>query len=214
VIVVVVGGIWIAGLLSPNVYVHGAVSALWSVVVALGIWRATRQAPDIRVAAWGALAMTLVVVLAVGAVVSRPKQVDEKVVTAGSASVAATNDGGSGQDSDDTTGNVLVASGSFESLAHEGKGTASVIELEDGSRKLTLTNFKTDAGPDLFVYVVAGDPQSDGDVTEFLNLGGLKGNSGDQQYDLPKSFEASKYRHVYIWCRAFTVGFTRAELAT
>lgn len=214
VVVVVAGGIWVAGLLSPSVYVHGVVAAAWVAVVGLGIWRVVPRERGPRVAAWSALVTTAVVVLVVGAVMSRPNEANEQVVTADQSPATAPAGEASGGQADDSGGNTLVASGQFESLAHEGKGKASVIELADGSRKLTLTDFKTDSGPDLFVYVVAGDPKSDGDVDEFLNLGKLKGNSGDQQYDLPKKFEASKYPHVYIWCRAFTVGFTRARLIT
>lgn len=214
VVAVVAGGIWVAGLLSPNVYVHGVVAAVWVVVVGLGIWRAAPRERGGRVAAWSALVTTAVVVLVVGAVMSRPKEANEQVVTADQAAATAPAGEASGRQDDDSGGNTLVASGRFESLAHDGTGKASVIELEDGSRKLTLTGFRTDSGPDLYVYVVAGDPKSDGDVDEFLNLGRLKGNSGDQQYALPKNFDANKYPHVYIWCRAFTVGFTRARLTT
>ena len=111
------------------------------------------------------------------------------------------------------TGNLLVASGAFESLAHDTRGTARVIQLEDGSAKLTLDGFETDPGPDLFVYAVAGDPQGDDDVEDFVNLGKLKGTEGNQQYDLPQNFDTAEHQYIYIWCKAFTVGFGRAKLA-
>ena len=113
------------------------------------------------------------------------------------------------------TENVLVSSGSFEPLEHAGRGTASIIRTTDGENVLTLTDFETDAGPDLVVMLVAGDPASDTDVeaSEPLRLGKLKGTSGDQQYVLPADVDPADFTHAYIWCRAFSVGFTRARLA-
>ena len=46
-------------------------------------------------------------------------------------------------------GNVQGASGRFSSIAHESKGKAAVVELPSGARKLTLSDFKPDPGPDL-----------------------------------------------------------------
>jgi hypothetical protein len=100
-----------------------------------------------------------------------------------------------------------VASGTFRGLAHETVGTATVVERGDGSRVLTLTEFRTDPGPDLRVYVVPG---SGADVSDAVDLGRLKGNRGDQQYDLPAGVPAGS---VVIWCRAFSVAFGVAELA-
>jgi hypothetical protein len=111
--------------------------------------------------------------------------------------------------------NVLVASGSFEPLEHAGSGTASIIRTTDGENVLTLTDFRTEAGPDLVVMLVAGNPADDTDVERgtTLRLGKLKGTSGDQQYVLPADVDPADYTHAYVWCRAFSVGFTRARLA-
>jgi hypothetical protein len=111
--------------------------------------------------------------------------------------------------------NVLVASGSFEPLEHAGRGTASIIRTTDGDNVLTLTDFETDAGPDLVVMLVAGNPSSDVDVENAttVRLGKLKGTSGDQQYVLPADVDPADFTHAYVWCRAFSVGFTRARLA-
>ena len=94
------------------------------------------------------------------------------------------------------------ASGMFESLAHDTTGLARVV-----GAKLTLTRFETDAGPDLRVYL------STPDESEHVDLGALKGNRGDQQYDVPAGTDLRRYSDVLIWCRAFSVGFGRARLA-
>jgi hypothetical protein len=80
--------------------------------------------------------------------------------------------------------NVLLSGGRFESVRHEAQGRAQAIDLERGGRVLTLTNFEVDNGPDLRVYLVAGPATSEGEVDDFEDLGGLKGNKGNQQYDI------------------------------
>ena len=78
---------------------------------------------------------------------------------------------------------------------------------------LTLTDFDVDNGPDLRVYLVAGPARSEGEVDEFVDLGALKGNRGDQQYEIPDGVDVGRYATAVIWCRAFSVLFARAPLA-
>src|SRR4030095_5855945 len=81
-----------------------------------------------------------------------------------------------------------LATGEFHSGAHETKGMAAVFQLADGKKTLRLTNFATSNGPDVHVYLVAATDAKDNDsVTNagFLDLGSLKGNIGDQNYELP-----------------------------
>jgi hypothetical protein len=109
--------------------------------------------------------------------------------------------------------NTALGEGGFRGLAHPTTGTATAIELAEGGRVLTLTDFETDNGPDLLVYLVEGDVNSNGDGDGFVDLGALKGNIGDQQYAIPDSVDLDRYSSVVIWCRAFSVGFGVAELA-
>ena len=55
------------------------------------------------------------------------------------------------------------------------------------------------------------DPELDAD---FVNLGDLKGNIGNQNYDIPEGTDLSKYDTVIIWCKAFSVFFGGAELTS
>jgi hypothetical protein len=108
-----------------------------------------------------------------------------------------------------------LASGQFQSAAHETKGTATVFQLADGRKTLRLTDFATSNGPDVHVYLVASDDAKDNDtVTKagFIDVGTLKGNIGDQNYDLPANTDLSKYRAVTIWCKRFSVNFGTAPL--
>src|SRR5918993_2091664 len=110
-----------------------------------------------------------------------------------------------------------LASGQFHSGAHETKGTATVFQLADGKKTLRLTDFATSNGPDVHVYLVAADDAKDNDtVTQagFIDVGSLKGNIGDQNYELPANADLTKYRAVTIWCKRFSVNFGTAPLMT
>jgi hypothetical protein len=46
----------------------------------------------------------------------------------------------------------------------------------------------------------------------FLSLGPLKGNRGNQTYELPAEFDPNKHRSISIWCQRFSVNFATAPL--
>jgi hypothetical protein len=106
--------------------------------------------------------------------------------------------------------NVEETRGTFVSGEHTTTGTARTIKLANGQRVLTLTGFETDAGPDLRVRIVPGD-NTDGGADGAVDLGALKGNRGDQQYDLPDGFKPREHT-VVIWCRAFSALFGSAAV--
>jgi len=114
------------------------------------------------------------------------------------------------------TASMIVLSGRFHSVAHETKGTASVYDLGGGNRVLRLTDFATSNGPDVRVYLIAAPDASDNaTVTRsgYLELGKLKGNEGDQNYEIPAATDLAKYHAVTIWCYRFNVNFATAPLA-
>jgi len=110
---------------------------------------------------------------------------------------------------------TVLSSGSFHSVAHESKGNASIYQLANGKRILRFTNFETSNGPDVHVYLVAANDASDSETVKkagFLELGSLKGNIGEQNYDIPVDADLAKYRAVTIWCKRFSVNFGTAPL--
>jgi hypothetical protein len=110
---------------------------------------------------------------------------------------------------------MKLASGEFHSGAHETKGAAAIFQLGDGNRTLRLTNFATSNGPDVRVYLVAAADAKDNDTVTnagFVEVGSLKGNIGDQNYDVPANVDLDKYRAVTIWCKRFGVNFGTAPL--
>lgn len=110
-----------------------------------------------------------------------------------------------------------VAAGRFRDAdrAHRGQGTAQLLRTGTGAHLLRFTGFEVTNGPDLEVWLVAEpDPQNSADVlaSQWLSLGQLKGNIGDQTYLIPEGTDISAYGSVVIWCERFSVLFSPAPL--
>lgn len=111
---------------------------------------------------------------------------------------------------------ATLATGMFHGVAHETMGKATIYRLAGGKRVLRFTDFHTSNGPDVQVYLVAAADASDNETVTnagFIHLAALKGNQGDQNYDLPADLDLDKHRAVTIWCRRFGVNFGTAPLA-
>jgi hypothetical protein len=112
------------------------------------------------------------------------------------------------------TGPVDLATGTFVSREHETVGTARVVRLPDGQTVVRLEGFETSNGPALFVYLsqnAAGGEEAAFD-DDFVDLGALKGNVGDQNYAVPAGVDATGYVSVVIWCDRFDAAFGAADL--
>ena len=105
----------------------------------------------------------------------------------------------------------VIASGEFEGAAHPTEGTASFVEA-DGGRELRLEGFRTDNGPDLFVWLSEAPVGGDYRGSVFVDVGALKGNIGDQAYAIPDDVDLERFSTVVIWCRRFTVAFGSAAV--
>lgn len=116
-------------------------------------------------------------------------------------------------------GPVDLSTGTFISHEHETTGTVRVIENPDGSRQLALVGLATSNGPDIHVWLSAGPvvEGTDGWFTaggyDHVDLGPIKGNLGDQLYDIPADVDLSVFRSVDLWCVQFGVSFGAAALA-
>ena len=109
------------------------------------------------------------------------------------------------------TASAELPSGNFVGSGdgiHEAEGDVITLNLEDGLQYVRFENFKSPNGPDLYVYLATDDQASD-----FVSLGLLKGNVGNQNYEIPEGVDLSKYNKVLIWCKAFGVLFGSAQLA-
>ena len=109
------------------------------------------------------------------------------------------------KDTKPLTGNFVDAGDGF----HKAAGVAKVINLADGRTFLRLENLKATNGPDLYVYLSTGK-----DASDIVNLGRLKGNIGNQNYEIPTGADLAKYNTVLIWCKAFSTLFGSAKLSS
>lgn len=111
---------------------------------------------------------------------------------------------------------TTLRTGTFHSNAHETRGKATILRLADGRVILRLTDFATSNGPDVRVYLVAASDVTDNEAPKragFVDLGSLKGNIGEQNYEIAANVDLSKYRAVSIWCKRFSVNFGAAPLS-
>lgn len=111
----------------------------------------------------------------------------------------------------------VIATGTFVDAdrAHSGTGNVEVVR-DGGTTRIQFTNFEVTNGPDLKVYLSAhADPKSSSDVkgADWVSLGVLKGNVGDQSYTLPADVDIADFGSVVIWCEQFGVLFSPAVLS-
>jgi hypothetical protein len=189
VVAVFVLGVWVAGGQITNSFKASmALTAAWVLVFGAACTAVALKSRALRAPVLSAFVVSAV---AVGGFLAwttlRDKVVHEKLATG-----------------------VQLRAGRFRSLEHSSRGLASIVELRDGRRLLTLRDFSTSPGPDLRVRLVLGG-STDGGSDGALDLGALKGNKGDQQYELPRGAD-DRYGTVVIWCRAFSAGFASAAL--
>lgn len=98
---------------------------------------------------------------------------------------------------------------------HQGSGSAAIYQQGE-QRVLRLEEFSVTNGPDLHVILTRHpSPASREDVGEdYIDLGSLKGNMGNQNYEIPAGVDLSEYQGVVIYCVPFHVVFATATLAT
>jgi hypothetical protein len=114
-------------------------------------------------------------------------------------------------------GQLVIAAGTIAdfgavillSVFFSGSGVATVVQQPGGRRLLTFSRFDVDPGVDVDVYLVPADGS---DVSDRVELGSLKGNVGDQQYEIPAEADLNRYATVVLWCNPFTVRIAVAPL--
>jgi hypothetical protein len=170
-------------------------------------------------------AILVVSALAVGLVVFKPwllfvdVRVDDALPTVTHASESPTPDPSATTDPE-PAGPIVLATGSFTSHEHETSGAVSIVAQPDGSRVLAIAGLDTSNGPDVHVWLSASDVVEGFDGwyvaggAPYLDLGLIKGNLGDQVYEIPADADLSQYRSVALWCVQFSVSFGAAQLAT
>jgi len=190
-----VAGVWVAGGVITNSFRGSmALVAVWYAAAGIGVLVLGLRRRSLRAPAWTGYALTAA---AVGAFLAwttlRDRVVHERVLVG----VPVTQVARAPERAAPAV--VTLRRGRFVSGEHETRGVASLVRKRDGRRFVTLTGFGTSPGPDLRVRVGPDD----------VDLGALKGNRGDQQYEIPRGTSVDS---VEIWCRAFSATFGSARL--
>jgi hypothetical protein len=110
---------------------------------------------------------------------------------------------------------IVVLEGQFQDADsfHQGSGSATIYQLPDGGLVLRFEDFSATNGPDLHVLLASDPaPASRDDLGDYLDLGSLKGNVGNQNYEIPPGTDLSQFRSVVIYCVPFHVVFATATL--
>src|SRR5215470_6021285 len=110
-----------------------------------------------------------------------------------------------------------IYTGKLEGKVHATNGRATIYESREGKRYLRLSDFTTSNGPDVHVLLArAEDKALEQEIVKGtlngLELGSLKGNQGDQNYDLPVTADLQEYQAVVIYCERFHAVFGVAKL--
>jgi hypothetical protein len=110
-----------------------------------------------------------------------------------------------------------LETGTFHGKVHQTSGRATIYQEENGKLVLRLTNFKTSNGPDVHVILIAAkDADDDANFLKSdihrVELGKLKGNEGDQNYEIPAGTDLAKFQTVSIYCERFNANFGAAPL--
>ncbi|MDZ7876857.1 MAG: DM13 domain-containing protein [Saprospiraceae bacterium] len=101
---------------------------------------------------------------------------------------------------------TAIYQGSFTAASHPTTGTVTLSKDAAGKKYLVFTGFKTDAGPDLRVYLA-----EDLKATNFVEITN-KVVDGTYQLDVAATIDTDKKRKVLIWCKQFSVLFGSADL--
>jgi Electron transfer DM13 len=107
--------------------------------------------------------------------------------------------------------------GKLESREHLTSGRATIYKESSRRQYLRLTDFATSNGPDVHVVLVKAEEPAMSKIIvpgnlEYVELGSLKGNQGDQNYDLPAGADVEKYQAVAIYCERFHAIFAVGRL--
>jgi hypothetical protein len=198
----------VSGLIAPGYDSSIALGVAWFVAASVALGRLTKRRPELRPWTRGAFLLTAAVTAFAFYWTSiRETEVDEDVAKGTRASELPRAERGRPPA---RPVNVELSAGSVESLAHEAEGRAAVVELARGGRKLTLTDFDIDPGPEVEVRLIPrGADEGTGDHE---GLGDLKGSRGDQQYRVPEGVDLKRYSTVVFWCVPFTQALAKVDL--
>jgi hypothetical protein len=103
-------------------------------------------------------------------------------------------------------GSVKLAGSFYPTVGIVVNGTVKITS-SGADFSLLLENFEISGGPDLKVYLSKKDTPF-----EFINLGPLQSNSGNQTYKVPKGVDFTVHKYALIHCQQYNHLFAIAAL--
>jgi len=220
VVVTLVAGVWFwSGVVAPGYWSAIGLGVAWFVACSVLFGRIGKSRPPLRPWLRGTfLACSVVAIAGFWWTSIRETTVDERIVTGVAASDVPAAEIGAADPlapqtapeavKEEPKRNVVQRSGRVRPASHSASGTARVVQLAGGGRRLTLSDgFRIDPGPQVRVQLA-----TDATGRTFKALGTLKGSKGDQQYRIPAGVSLSRYDTVVFWCVPFSVSLASAEL--
>ncbi len=215
-------GLWFwSGVVAPGYWSTIVLGALWFVACSVLFGRIGKARPELRPWLRGTfLACSVAAVFAFYWTSVRDTVVDEEIVTGVPASQAPAAAGAGdplapqpssqapGSPQDRPRPNVIERNGAVKPESHSASGTARVVRLAAGGRRLTLSDgFEIDPGPQVRVYLA-----TDAGGQTFKDIGALKGSKGTQQYAIAAGIDLARYDTVVFWCVPFSQSLASAVL--
>lgn len=218
VVLTLAAGLWFwGGVVAPGYWSTIVLGALWFFACSVIFGRIGMARPELRWWFRGPfLACCVVAVAGFYWTSIRDTVVDERVVTGVPASKAApaiardrrTPQAERRAAKPATRTNVVELTGPVRPQSHSASGTARVVRLAAGGRRLTLSDgFEIDPGPQVRVYLA-----TDESGETFEDVGALKGSKGSQQYTIPAGLDLARYDTVVFWCVPFSQSLASAAL--
>lgn len=222
VVVILAAGLWFwAGVVAPGYWSTIVLGILWFVACSVLFGRVGKARPELRPWVRGTfLACCAVAVFGFYWTSIRDTVVDERIVTGVPASEAGTaqiegdplapqpQPQPQPQPRKAKRANVVELTGTVRPQSHSASGTARVVALAAGGRRLTLSDgFEIDPGPQVRVYLA-----TDAAAKAFADIGALKGSKGNQQYAIPAGVDLARYDTVVFWCVPFSQSLASAAL--
>jgi hypothetical protein len=212
VVLLVLGLFFFVGVIAPTWLTGIIIAVVWFALTWFLLRRFTRNRPHLR----GLVFATFFAIVAIALLgflwtTLRSEEVHEKVVTGVKASqVQPTAKVPEAPEEKPPEQNLEVSAGDIHPADEtSASGRAAYVQLPGNEVKLTFSDLDMTNGWDLRVYLVPGDGTS---TKDRYDLGPLKGNKGDQQYDIPRDADIKKYRNVVIWSRPFGIPYARAAM--
>lgn len=148
-----------------------------------------------------------IMVLAIGMMACQKEEVSTNNDTTTTNGTTTNNNTTTPVSSTPLTDQTLLLTGTFTSGAHTTTGTVKVYEDKSKNRSLVFEDFKTDAGPDLRLYMA-----EDKAITNFIQITDKVTTSGNYTLSIPANVDLKKQTTVAIWCKSFSVLFGSATL--